>query len=155
MTTNKHSKFLDYLRQCGATVLPVTNGYEIARFIAQGKTCVVYQDKWGRTSANGFALDCWQAFESGKRIAMGAPVKPRTYIAKHKLALLERDGDLCFFCAQPLVEDITVEHLVSHDKGGPDVSDNFALAHESCNKSADNLPLMKKIKMHIAALMAN
>jgi HNH endonuclease len=149
MTTNERSQFLDWLRQNGSEVLPVTNPYEVARFIARGVTCVIYQGRRG-ISANGFAGECWNAFLEGKSLHMGSTVKPRGSMAKAKAALLERDGNLCFFCAKIMVEpDVTVEHLVSRSKGqGLDIQDNLALAHEKCNKDAANLPLVKKIEIY-------
>ena len=152
MATNEHSKFLAWLQRNGAEVLPCSNVYEIARFIARGQTCIVYQGRRG-ISANGFAGECWNAFLEGRGLHMGSKVKPRGHFEKAKAALLERDGDLCFFCAQPMIEpDITIEHLVARSKGdGLDTQDNLALAHEKCNGSAANLPLMKKIQMYVAA----
>ena len=81
---------------------------------------------------------------------MGSKVKPRGSMARAKAALLERDGDHCFFCNKPLVEpDITVEHLVARSRGSNlDIQDNLALAHESCNKNAANLPLVRKIEIY-------
>ena len=138
--------FLAWLQKNGAEILPPTNQYEIARFVARGQTNVVYQGRRG-VSANGFALECWMAFREGRGVNMGFTQKPRGSMAKLKLVLIERDGHHCFYCAEPLCEDMTVEHLVSRHKGGPDHQDNLVLSHASCNKLAANLPLVEKIKL--------
>lgn len=141
-------KFHDWLRTQGAQLLPTTNPYEVARFIAHGRTCIVYQDSRGYTSATGFAQECVDAFRDGQRLNMGFTQKPRSSMHKLKMVLLERDGPNCFFCGVLMLDgDITVEHLVGRGKGGPDHQDNLALAHDGCNQFADNLPLIEKIKM--------
>lgn len=68
---------------------------------------------------------------------------------KRKAQLLERDGDLCFFCNEHLGEDITLEHLISLTKGGKDNLENSVLAHEECNLKAGNLPIFEKVKLAI------
>lgn len=158
------AKFQEWLRSNGAQVLPETNSYELARFVAKGQTCVIYEGRRG-VRANGMALACWVAFRSGvKYFQMGETQKPRTPMSKMKLVLRQRDGDCCFFCGlamfelsdgrpeTPLCDDCTLEHLVGRAKGGPDHEDNLVLAHERCNKEADNLPLMEKIKIREANL---
>ena len=146
MNDKYKKKFHDWLRQQGAEVLAPTNPYEFARFIARGSTQIVYEGRRG-ISANGFASECFDAFQAGKGINMGFTQKPRDNMSRQRLALIERDGADCFFCRKPLVDDITVEHLVSRHKGGPDHMDNLVLAHISCNEKAANLPLIDKIKM--------
>lgn len=147
----KKSEFIAWLRKCGAQILPNTNAYELARFVAQDQTCVVYEGRRG-VSANGFAAECWEAFVAGQDVRMGSVQKPRNSMAKLKAVLLQRDGNHCFFCHECMTDGFTVEHLVGRAKGGPDHQDNLALAHESCNKSAANLPLMEKIKLRESKL---
>lgn len=140
-----------WLRAQGAEVLAPTNAYEMARFRARGGVHVIYEGRRGIT-ANGFAQTALTAYEKGANLWMGLTTKPRGNMAKTRAALLERDGNLCFFCCLEMnLEDMTVEHLVGRAKGGPDHQDNLVLAHESCNKSADNLPLIEKIKIHVFA----
>lgn len=139
--------FSIWLSQQGAEVLAPTNPYEIARFRARGGVHVVYEGRRG-ISANGFAMECWEAFRKGSRLWMGVTKKPRNQLTYRKAALMERDGNLCFYCRLALsVEEATIEHLVSRDKGGPDHMDNLVLTHAPCNKLADNLPLIEKIKL--------
>lgn len=139
-------KFIEWLSQQGAEVLAPTNTYEIARFRARGGVHVVYQSNKGRISCSGFASEAWEACRNGSRLWMGVTTRPRNVLTYKKAALMERDGNGCFYCGLPMTPaEATIEHLVSRDKQGPDHMDNLALAHESCNRLADNLPLIKKI----------
>ena len=71
-----------------------------------------------------------------------------------KVDLVARDGSDCFFCLKPMADqDMTIEHLVSRHKGGPDHMDNLVLAHMKCNGLADNRPLVEKIKIREMAML--
>lgn len=147
----ENKKFIEWLQRQGAEVLAPTNPYEVARFRARGGVHVVYEGRRG-INANGFAEECLEAFRKHQNIDMGITQKPRTPMARVKVALVQRDGKLCFFCGAEMPEsDMTVEHLVSIHKGGPNHMDNLALAHERCNRTAANFPLVEKIRMHVAA----
>lgn len=65
--------------------------------------------------------------------------------------LLERDGDDCWLCGDPLGDDITFEHLIPRSVRGSSHSVNLALAHEACNVLLGNKPLAEKIAMREAA----
>lgn len=134
--------------QKGAEVLAPTNQYEYARFIAHGCVNVVYTGRRG-FSANGFAKEALSAFQLGNQsIDMGISKTARTPMTRRKYALIKRDGMNCFFCFKRMSEnDMTVEHLVSKQNGGPDHMDNLVLAHAECNRKAANLPLIEKIKI--------
>lgn len=139
--------FHAWLRKNGAEVLAPTNVYEFARFIARGQTCVVYEGRRG-ISANGFAGECFEAWQNKQSINMGFNKKGGSHAARRKHALFNRDGASCFFCRKTMeFEEATIEHLVARVRGGPDHDDNLALAHEACNAKAANLPLMEKIKL--------
>lgn len=145
--------FLEWLRQQGAEVLAPTNPYEVARFRARSGTHIVYTTASGCITASGFAKRALQAFRSGHRLDMGLTKVPRDFAAKYRAALYERDGRACFFCLADMPnEDMTVEHLVPVSKGGPNHLDNMVLAHELCNKRADNLPLVRKFQIRTDAL---
>lgn len=158
MTYQMQAKFHEWLRAQGAEVLAATNTYEYARFRARGGVHVVYQNKYGSPRGHGFAGEVLMAFQDKKCMRMGDVQKPRDNMARLKIALRERDGDMCFFCGQTMfdiegepghekaISDCTLEHLVGRAKGGPDHMDNLVLAHESCNKLAANIPLIEKIK---------
>ena len=59
------------------------------------------------------------------------------------LLLVEKDGDLCAVCFEPIDLELSgrdpqgpsVEHLVPRSKGGSDELDNLALSHWGCNQS--------------------
>ena len=138
-------KFLEWLRQQGAEVLAPTNPYELARFRARGGVHIIYEGRRG-VNATGFAEECVTAFAKGSPLWMGMTQKPRNSMGYKKAALMERDGNECFYCHVPMsVTEATVEHLVSRQNGGPDHMDNLALAHDTCNRRVANLPLVKKL----------
>ena len=143
----QRKEFLEWLSQQGAEVLAPTNPYEFARFRARGGVHVIYEGRRG-LNYTGFASECVNAFQKGSRLWMGVTTKPRNVLTYRKAALMERDGNGCFYCGLTMtVTEATIEHLVSRDKGGPDHMDNLVLAHSPCNKLADNLPLVKKIHL--------
>lgn len=144
----KAQAFNSWLEKNGAQVLPPTNPYEIARFIAHGGTCVVYTNSKGKISANGFALKAVEAFERNQKLDMGFAKTARTVNTKYKAALLKRDGRECFYCGLDMSdEDVTIEHLIALDKGGNNRLENMALAHYECNQKAGNMHLTAKIKL--------
>lgn len=78
-------------------------------------------------------------------IAMFEPQVSDSQITRH--ALLDRDGDHCWFCGDPMGKDCTIEHLVPKSAGGRNMLANYALAHAKCNHAAADLPLIQKIEM--------
>lgn len=148
MTKSEQNKLHSWLTKMGAELLMATNPYELARFIAHGGTHIIYINGKGRISANGFALDAYNAFQSGKNLDMGFAKTSRTDNARRKAVLLKRDGRQCFYCGVEMEDgDMTVEHLISLSKFGNNRLENMALAHESCNIKAGNMPLTKKIQL--------
>jgi hypothetical protein len=141
-------KFHSWLESNGAQIMPATNPYEVARFIAHGGTCIVYANSKGKISANGFALKAVEAFERNQKLDMGFAKTARTVNTKYKAALLKRDGRECFYCGLDMPdEDVTIEHLIALDKGGNNRLENMALAHYECNQKAGNMHLTAKIKL--------
>ena len=139
-------KFNDWLIKNGAEVLPPTNPYELSRFIARGGTHVIYHGRRG-ISAIGFAKECLGAFQEGRDISMGFARRGNS-MSRAKAAIVQRDGRACFYCARELSDaEITIEHLVSRQKGGPDHQDNLAIACHPCNLKAGHLPLVQKLKL--------
>lgn len=139
-------EFKEWLAKNGAIVLAETNSYEVARFVAHGATHVIYEGKRG-ISANGFAEKCYHAFIAGKPMGMGFTNKQDTQTKRFRQALVNRDGSDCFYCLNPLGEDITIEHLISKQNGGPNHIDNMVLAHKVCNQGVGKLPLIEKINL--------
>lgn len=149
---NGQTEFHDWLQRVGCEMRPATNPYEFARFVARGGVHIVYVNSRGTIKASGVAREAWEAFVGGHPFASGIAKVARTKAWKVKSSLIDRDGNACFYCGKEMPEDdMSVEHLVSIDKGGPNHMDNLALTHRACNKAADNLPLVAKIRMHCAA----
>lgn len=139
-------KFKAWLEKNGCEILPPSNDYEEIRF--KGKeTGVIY--KTGKYSGR-YASNALVCFLSGKKWN-GAPISTgrlQTYV-KEKRQLLERDGNLCFYCWKPLGEDITLEHLIPLTSGGQNNLYNMVLAHDKCNHDAGFKPLSVKVKIAV------
>ena len=147
MTDRDTHYFKEWLARNGAEVLAPTNAYELVRFRARGAVHIIYTGRRG-VSMQGFAHHCYTAFKDGSKVDMGVVATQRTQNTERKAALFARDGRGCFYCADDMDdEDMTVEHLIALDKGGPNRLENLALAHKRCNSKASNLPLAKKIAL--------
>ncbi len=141
--------FASWLREQGAEVQAPKSQYEFARFRAQGGLHIIYIRQSGTISAQPFGLECLAAFRRRSNMAMGFTAARNTRAASVRATLLLRDGEACFFCGDPMLpEEITVEHLVAKNKGGPDHTDNLVLAHERCNQDVGPMPLIDKIRIH-------
>ena len=138
--------FFDFLRACGAEVLTVTSKYEVARFKAHGATSILYCNKKGKLTFTGDSAEAYRAFIDGKSWQATGKNKARIIKRSPKVrTLLKRDGGNCFYCGEPLKNDITVEHLVGRAHGGPNHISNLVLAHGQCNQDAGHLSAMEKI----------
>lgn len=133
----------------GGEILGPTNPYELMRFRTRYGVGVIYTGRRGeRWNAEAIlARDHIAAFNKGSLAPV--EVKGRRKDKATVAALLERDGDCCFFCGKPLGDDITVEHLVAVAHGGPNHISNLFLAHQHCNKAAGHLSAPEKIAMAI------
>lgn len=138
--------FFDFLSANGAEILTSTSKHEVARFKANGVTSVLYCNKKGKLTYTGDFADAYRAFINGQK--WEAPGKNKARIVKRSpkvRTLLERDGGNCFYCREPLGDDITVEHLVSRAHGGPNHISNLVLAHGQCNHAAGHLSAAEKV----------
>lgn len=61
--------------------------------------------------------------------------------------LLERDGNLCFYCHEVVQDSISIEHLHSISNGGRDTFDNLRLTHRYCNTKVGDLSVESKIRI--------
>jgi hypothetical protein len=133
--------------EAGAELLGPTNPYEVLRFRTSKGVGVIYTGRRGET---------WNAEALAARDCLGkgslAPVKVqgRRRDKSTVTALLERDGQTCFFCGKELAGDLTIEHLVAVAHGGPNHVSNLFLAHASCNQAAGHLSAPEKIAMALA-----
>lgn len=58
-------------------------------------------------------------------------------ITATRAALLQRDGDRCCYCGQPLGDRVPdVDHAVPRALGGSDLMLNLRLSHARCNRRA-------------------
>lgn len=146
--------FSAWLVARGASMLMRTNGWELARWTGDGQTSVVYFNARHNITFTGAAEAAWIAFRGGKPFRVAPAAKRAGGKASPRIkALYARDGDRCFYCNTPVVmEDASVEHLVSVTHGGPSHMSNFVLAHQQCNAGAGHISAMEKIAIHIAAL---
>lgn len=139
-------KIKDWLVLQGCEILPNTSEYEALRF--KGKEVgVIY--KTGKTSGRytDNAIRCMRRVLTWK----GAPdtTKRLGSYAKHKKALLSRDGGFCFYCGQPLGGDISLEHLIPLTQGGLNILSNMVLCHEQENKQMGAKGIKEKVAFAI------
>lgn len=145
--------FQGFLAARGSQILLPTNEYEVLRFTGpDGCTCILYRNKAGYLRWNGRVIDAYEAFKTGGK--WSATVKIfRTKNGKKKLAIKQsikdRDGGGCFYCTKELpLDQMTIEHFVPVNAGGPDHISNMALSCCGCNREAGHMPVVKK--MHLA-----
>lgn len=139
-------RFRAWLTSQGAEIHQPTNEYEFIRFRCRFGVGVVYRKSNGNFSysspwvSEAFATMMGDKPWSGK----GKPGK-RKGGSTRKRQLFDRDGDDCFYCGKPMGADMTIEHLLSINHGGPDRFENTVLAHQQCNLRAGSLPIIDKI----------
>ena len=136
-------KFKNWLEKGGCDILPLLNEHEALKF--RGRIIgIVY--KSGKTS-NKYTARAIRFFKENKSWDGFPPnVGRKSNYKLEKIHVLDRDGDLCFFCNKPLGDDITLEHLLAISRGGRNALANMVLMHEKCNNELSNLPLIDKIK---------
>ena len=76
-------KFEAFLRENGADVKATTNPYEVARFDAMGACHVIYNNKSGSITAQGFGMECLAAFRRGAKTNMGFTKRRGTLGGRH------------------------------------------------------------------------
>lgn len=148
MSPKELTKFKASLKEAGAELLGPTNPYEVLRFSTRLGVGVVYSGKRGE-SWNEAAVAARDHLAGGKTSLAPVTVHGRRKSKGTVSALVERDGDNCFFCGLALESDVTVEHLVAVAHGGPNHVSNLFLAHFKCNDAAGHLSAPEKIAMAI------
>ena len=144
--------YLDYL---GVNFIETTNSYEIARFIVNEETCVIYQGKKGLSGSNQIANKIINCFLSKKLINI-QETKRKSLKDKFYQKLIERDGNKCFYTNKELIEEnSSIEHLIPLSRGGKNNLDNLVLCLKSENEKMANLALIEKIKYKINNLTNN
>jgi len=149
--------FREWLTRAGAEVLPPTNQWEAVRFRDGAITSIIYTNAKGGATFTGSALVAWEAFKNQQYWrASDTPPKIKRVSGKKRdrfvLAIRERDGHDCFFCAREVDEEHeSVEHLVNVADGGPNHISNMFLAHTLCNMEAGAASAVEKIKIFHAS----
>lgn len=158
--------FLSFIAKSGGEVMQPTNPYEVVRYRAywrgtnKASVYIVYAKENGLLTFTNGSHEHYRAFLSGTDLETAAKIEgPRATQAEQMLprakrtraqmraALLERDGDSCWFCGTAMGDDCTIEHLIARARGGGNSMSNYALAHQRCNANAADLPLVEKIAM--------
>ena len=133
--------FKDYLQSIGATIQSNTDPWMVIRYRHNDQTHIVYKKKSGRLTFQNQAAFHYDESQ-GRTARRNVSRPPRTT----KRKLLERDGNLCFYCHQPLTpETISIEHLLARSKGGTNDLANLVLAHKRCNEKVGNHSIKEKI----------
>lgn len=119
----------EFLEHGGATILPVTNPWEVVRFKTQRGTHVVYTNKHGnKTYSDDHAKEAYRAWIDGKPWIAKEKVSRRSqrYLVE---AITRRDGDGCFFCSTGFTPERppTIEHLLAITSGGSNGIANLCL----------------------------
>jgi 5-methylcytosine-specific restriction endonuclease McrA len=136
------------LAKAGAELLGATNPYEVLRFRTRIGVGVIYTGKRGETW-NPEAIAARDHLAANKGSLAPVTVHGRRKSKATVAALMERDGEACFFCGRGLEGDVTVEHLVAVAHGGPSHVSNLFLAHFECNNAAGHLSAPEKIALAI------
>ena len=143
------NNFYNFLQRGGAEIETTKSPWEIARFKTPRGVHVVYRNKAGKHSySDPHAEQAHQAYMGRKPWMAPAKVKrqPRGYL---QTAIIQRDGEGCFYCPHPFTpsDPPTIEHLLALGSGGNNVLANLALAHESCNREADCMAVTEKVRL--------
>lgn len=146
--TARMKKFKHWLESRGAEILPITNEYEVVRFRCKHGVGVVYQGKRGHAFSGQVADDAYDCYRNGKVWDGKFEKEKRSNITGKRKQLLQRDGDICFYCGVKMTEDdMTIEHILSLAHQGPDRLENMALCHAECNTLANNMPVIAKMQL--------
>ena len=151
-----HFKNFDiYLNWIGAEIMPKTNPYEEARFVANEIVCVIYRGKKGASFSNDEARKVLEAFYEKRKINVSG-TKRKQFDRNLKQSLFERDGYHCFYTGVELTEETaTIEHLIPLSKGGKNNADNLVLCTKESNHAMGDKPLIEKIKCRERTLFLN
>lgn len=146
------SEFKDWLVSKGAISLGLTSEWEVLRVKTCHGTLVVYRDKHGKETWPSDLQSLLNSFNKNESISSISPdKKPRSNQRHQVKALIERDGNSCWFCGLDFSEwkddRVTIEHLVPKAHGGPDHISNLVLSCEPCNKKAGTLSVAEKVDL--------
>lgn len=141
----------EQLAKAGAEMLATSGPYEVLKF----RTCygigTIYLGKQGINwnPAARMAHEHIKVSSSSLAPVMIAERENSRLWRERRLAVLKRDGDGCFFCGEPMSDDMTLEHLVARAHGGPNHLSNIYGAHQRCNEQANILSAAEKVAIAI------
>lgn len=147
--------FVKFLEVSGATILLPSDGYVVQfhTHLGWGGIKLPYDSGHTVTQAHfhGLAIAAWASMLAGATGWLSAmrPKKLPKRSNKHEL-VLARDGNLCFYCGQPLGDDVTMEHLIPTSQGGPNTIHNLVACHAACNLQAGPKSLLQKLAIRDA-----
>lgn len=147
--------FKKFIVSRGAELLTNTSEWELVRFKTGKGVSIVYRSKDPSVACafTGDAQQAWFEFlNPGSKWRAIPPTKRRIHSSVEYRTIRDRDGILCFFCAEPLAEaEGTIEHLIALTHGGPQHVSNKFLAHEKCNAEVGHLSAPQKILIYHSA----
>ena len=152
-TDHQIALFREWLVQCGATVEPGFTPWEILRFRSCRTSGVtsVYRNTKGKESWDTIATTLYAEYAAGKRPRLAHEDSVRYRTKALVAALVLRDGLECWFCGKEWPDqdspDLTIEHLLSRNHGGPNHESNLTIACERCNAAAGSLPIVGKVML--------
>lgn len=146
--------FSKEIKAKGAEILGPTNPYEQLRFRTKYGVGVIYKSLRGRITWNAEAKQVRWHMNNEKGSLAPVRVVGRRKDKGTVNALLNRDGDECFFCGKPLGDNVTVEHLVAVAHGGPNHISNLFLAHFECNSEAGHMSAPAKVQLALKKRLA-
>lgn len=136
-----------------------TNPYELLRLRVRGGVAIVWRTDKGKQTWNDLALQLRVAMQERKpfpddlRLADKVKNNPSKLSVTHR-TLIDRDGEGCFFCAEEIQGDMTIEHLVPRAHGGPNHISNKFRACSPCNMQAGHKSAPEKIRIRESRLFA-
>lgn len=145
----------------GAEKEALTNQYELLRLRVRGGVAIVYRKENGKQTWNPLAqrlretLEKREPFPEDLRLVPRVANNPnrRRRNVQHQ-TLIQRDGNGCFFCGEEKPDDMTIEHLVPRNAGGPNHITNKFRACSPCNIRAGHLSAPEKIRIREARIIA-
>ena len=155
--------FIKWLRSHASEVRELTSPYESARFTTAQGVGVIYHKDNGNLTWTGGADIAYRAYINKDETWRGGKKRsPRRSQANKIPAIIERDGDECWFCGHRFSEgdeyqrlSRTVEHLCPSSVKGPHHIKNLVIAHEICNTAAGDLSVSEKVTLRNKMRAAN
>lgn len=147
----KISKFKKWLVMNGSLIHDNTNSFEVLRFEVSGCLAIIYRKANDTLTWSANARQAWDAFcrndPSWKARQRVKRTKSKRHTDSIKNTLVARDGQYCIYCGKYLeLNNLTIEHVISLSRGGPDTIDNMVLACCKCNSTIGSANIAIKMR---------